>query len=81
MKKRKEDSAFSIYDYWDGGLGAVRFRLGMSRDVVVVAAAAWSTESDIEWIGTHGKWWLELFVVLFIDLLLIASSYGGGISA
>ena len=64
---------FYIYDYWDGGWGAMRFWVGISLDVLA-AAAAWSIESDIEWMGTGEKWWLELFVISFTDLFLIASS-------
>ncbi len=68
---------FSIYDNCDGRLGAIRFRLGISPDVLVVvaaAASAWSIESDIEWMGTSEGGWLELFVVSLVDWILIASS-------
>jgi hypothetical protein len=68
-----------IYDNWDGRLGAMRFRLGISPDVLVVveataAALAWSIESDIEWMGTSKEGWLELFVVSLVNWILIASS-------
>jgi len=57
----------------------MRFRLGISLDVLVVvettaAASAWSIESDIEWMGTSEGGWLELFVVSLVDWILIASS-------
>lgn len=63
-------------------MGAERFRLGNRSDVLIVvvvaAAVAWSTANDIEWIGSSVDRWLWSFVV---DWTLIASSYGGGISA
>jgi hypothetical protein len=38
--KQRKMGIFSIYDNCDGRLGAIRFRLGISPDVLVVVAAA-----------------------------------------
>jgi hypothetical protein len=55
------------YCYWD---------TDYSRLDVVVALVAWSIDRDIEWMGVDDGCWLEGTT----DFILIASSYGGGIS-